>query len=149
GHRLPPRGAGRAARLRGRAYARTRSGPAQHSRGGHAVLAADVNSIRPAVVAIAGSEATGVAGIAVDLRVLAALGAHGAPVITANTAQQADGGALNPVSPEVLDSQLAAATQLAPAVVKTGLLADAAQIARVAEFCAQTGAWLVCDPVLR
>lgn len=108
-----------------------------------------MNSIRPAVVAIAGSEATGVAGIAVDLRVLAAVGAHGAPVITANTAQQAEGGALNPVSPEVLDSQLAAAAQLAPAVVKTGLLADAAQIARVAEFCTRTGARLVCDPVLR
>lgn len=104
---------------------------------------------RPAVVAIAGSEATGVAGIAVDLRVLAAVGAHGAPVITANTAQQAEGGALNPVSPEVLDSQLAAAAQLAPAVVKTGLLADSAQIARVAEFCTRTGARLVCDPVLR
>src|SRR5690606_15540696 len=29
------------------------------------------------------------------------------------------------------------------------LLADAAQIARVANFCAQTGARLVCDPVLR
>jgi len=108
-----------------------------------------VSSIRPAVVAIAGSEATGVAGIAVDLRVLAVLGAHGAPVITANTAQQAEGGALNPVSPEVLDSQLAAAAQLAPAVVKTGLLADSAQIARVAEFCTRTGALLVCDPVLR
>lgn len=104
---------------------------------------------RPAVVAIAGSEATGVAGIAVDLRVLAALGAHGAPVITANTAQPADGGVLNAVAPEVLESQLAAAAQLAPAVVKTGLLADAAQIARVANFCAQTGARLVCDPVLR
>ncbi|GMU46928.1 MAG: hypothetical protein AMXMBFR26_17100 [Porticoccaceae bacterium] len=108
-----------------------------------------MKSIRPAVVAIAGSEATGVAGIAVDLRVLAALGAHGAPVITANTAQQAEGGALNPVAPEVLDRQLAAAAQLAPAVVKTGLLADAGQIARVAEFCTQTGARLVCDPVLR
>ncbi|MCC6296218.1 MAG: thiamine phosphate synthase [Pseudomonadales bacterium] len=108
-----------------------------------------MNPTRPAVVAIAGSEATGVAGIAVDLRVLAALGAHGAPVITANTAQQAEGGALNPVAPEVLDRQLAAAAQLAPAVVKTGLLADAGQIARVAEFCTQTGALLVCDPVLR
>lgn len=101
------------------------------------------------MVAIAGSEATGVAGIAVDLRVLAVLGAHGAPVITANTAQQAAGGALNAIAAEVLDSQLAAAAQLVPAVVKTGLLADAAQIERVAKFCAQTGALLVCDPVLR
>ena len=108
-----------------------------------------MNSNRPAVIAIAGSEATGVAGIAVDLRVLAALGAHGAPVITANTAQQGAGGALNPVAPDVLDSQLAAAAQLAPKVVKTGLLADAAQIARVANFCTRTGALLVCDPVLR
>ena len=104
---------------------------------------------RPVVLTIAGSEATGVAGIAVDLRVLAALGAHGAPVITANTAQQADGGARNAVAADVLDSQLAAAAQLAPPVVKTGLLADAAQIARVASFCAQTRALLVCDPVLR
>lgn len=103
---------------------------------------------RPAVLVVAGSEATGVAGIAVDLRVLAALGAHGAPVLTANTAQQGTGGALNAVAPEVLDSQLAAAAQLAPRVVKTGLLADAAQIGRVANFCAQTGALLVCDPVL-
>ena len=108
-----------------------------------------MNAVRPTVVVIAGSEATGVAGIAVDLRVIATLGAHGAPVITANTAQQSEGGARNPVAPAVLDSQLSAAAQVAPAVVKTGLLADAAQVERVANFCAQTGALLVCDPVLQ
>lgn len=108
-----------------------------------------MSTARPTVLVVAGSEATGVSGIAVDLRIIAALGAHGAPVITANTAQQADGGARNAVAPEVLDSQLAAAAQLAPAVIKTGLLADAVQIGRVANFCAQTGALLVCDPVLK
>ncbi|MFZ5654476.1 MAG: thiamine phosphate synthase [Pseudomonadota bacterium] len=107
-----------------------------------------MSAARPVVLAIAGSEATGVAGIAVDLRVLAALGVHGAAAITANTAQGGEGAARNPVAPEVLDSQLAAAAQLAPRVVKTGLLADAGQVERVARFCARHQVALVCDPVL-
>ncbi len=105
---------------------------------------------RPVVLTIAGSDSAGMAGIAMDLRVLTALGVHGAVAITANTAQDGGGvAAINPVAADALDSQLVAARRLQPRVIKTGLLVDAAQIARVAAFCAQTGLPLVCDPVLR
>lgn len=105
---------------------------------------------RPVALTIAGSDSAGMAGIAMDVRVLAALGVHGAAAITANTAQDGGGvAAINPVSADALDRQLAAARRLQPRVIKTGLLVDAAQIARVAAFRAQTGLPLVCDPVLR
>ncbi|MGE3298056.1 MAG: thiamine phosphate synthase [Porticoccaceae bacterium] len=104
---------------------------------------------RPVVLAIAGSDSAGMAGIAMDVRVLTALGVHGAVAITANTAQDGGGvAALNPVSAAALDSQLVAARRLQPRAIKTGLLVDAAQIARVAAFAARTGLPLVCDPVL-
>lgn len=107
-------------------------------------------TVRPVVLTIAGSDSAGMAGIAMDLRVLTALGVHGAVAITANTAQDGGGvAAVNAVSGDALDTQLAAAHRLQPRVIKTGLLADAAQIARVAAFCAQTGLPLICDPVLR
>jgi hydroxymethylpyrimidine kinase/phosphomethylpyrimidine kinase/thiamine-phosphate diphosphorylase len=105
---------------------------------------------RPVALTIAGSDSAGMAGIAMDVRVLTALGVHGAVAITANTAQDGGGvAAINPVSADALDGQLAAARRLQPRVIKTGLLVDAAQIARVAAFCVQTGLPLVCDPVLR
>lgn len=105
---------------------------------------------RPVVLTIAGSDSAGMAGIAMDVRVLTALGVHGAVAITANTAQDGGGvAAINPVSADALDRQLAAARRLQPRVIKTGLLVHAAQIARVAAFRARTGLPLVCDPVLR
>jgi hydroxymethylpyrimidine/phosphomethylpyrimidine kinase len=107
-------------------------------------------TVRPVVLTIAGSDSAGMAGIAMDLRVLTALGVHGAVAITANTAQDGGGvAAVNAVDPAALDTQLAAASRLQPRVIKTGLLIDAAQIARVAAFRARTGLPLVCDPVLR
>ncbi|MBI2784084.1 MAG: thiamine phosphate synthase [Gammaproteobacteria bacterium] len=107
-------------------------------------------TVRPVVLTIAGSDSAGMAGIAMDLRVLTALGVHGAVAITANTAQDGGGvAAVNAVSGDALDTQLAAASRLRPRVIKTGLLVDVAQIARVAAFRAQTGLPLVCDPVLR
>lgn len=107
-------------------------------------------TIRPVVLTIAGSDSAGMAGIAMDLQVLTALGVHGAVAITANTAQDGGGvAAINAVDAVALDTQLAATSRLQPSVIKTGLLVDAAQIARVAAFRAQTGLPLVCDPVLR
>ncbi|MGB5097810.1 MAG: bifunctional hydroxymethylpyrimidine kinase/phosphomethylpyrimidine kinase, partial [Porticoccaceae bacterium] len=83
---------------------------------------------RPVVLTIAGSDSAGMAGIAMDLRVLTALGVHGAVAITANTAQDGGGlAAINPVAADALDSQLVAARRLQPRVIKTGLLVDAAQ----------------------
>lgn len=115
----------------------------------------------PVVLTVAGTDSGGGAGIAADLATYAALGVHGTAVVTAVTAQDTTGvRAIHPVPLEVVAAQLDAVLgDLAPAVVKTGML-GAAEVARlVADQVARlrpvtsTGTRrttsLVVDPVLR
>lgn len=102
----------------------------------------------PVVVTIAGSDSGGAAGIAADLTTFAALGVHGACVVTAVTAQDTTGvRAIHPVPLDIVAAQLAAVLDdLDPVAVKTGMLASPEVVRLVAQRCA--GRILVVDPVL-
>ena len=102
----------------------------------------------PVVVTIAGTDSGGAAGIAADLATFAALGVHGACVVTAVTAQDTTGvRAIHPVPFDVVAAQLDAVLEdLDPVAVKTGMLATPEVVRLVAERCA--GRILVVDPVI-
>lgn len=102
----------------------------------------------PVVVTVAGTDSGGAAGIAADLTTFAALGVHGACVVTAVTAQDTTGvRAVHPVPYDVVVAQLDAVLEdLDPVAVKTGMLAGPDVVRLVAERCA--GRILVVDPVL-
>ena len=100
---------------------------------------------------IAGSDSGGGAGIQADLKTFAAHGVYGTSAITAVTAQNTNGvTAWEAVSTDLVIAQIeAVADDLAPAAVKTGMLATAA----IAEAVAATIASLdlpnlVVDPVM-
>jgi hydroxymethylpyrimidine/phosphomethylpyrimidine kinase len=103
----------------------------------------------PVVLAIAATDSGGGAGLAADLATFAALGVHGACVVTAVTAQDTTAvQAIHPLPLEVVAAQLdAVLNDLDPAVIKTGMLATPAIVELVAERCA--GRTIVVDPVLR
>ena len=102
----------------------------------------------PVVVTVAGTDSGGAAGIAADLATFAALGVHGACVVTAVTAQDTTGvHAVHPVPYDVVAAQLdAVLDDLDPVAVKTGMLATPEVVRLVAERCA--GRLLVVDPVV-
>jgi hydroxymethylpyrimidine/phosphomethylpyrimidine kinase len=103
----------------------------------------------PVVLTIAGSDSGGGAGIQADLKTFAALGAYGASVITAITAQNTVGvTAIHPVPAEIVAAQLdAVLSDLPVAAVKVGMIGDAA-IAEVIAARAGRLPHLVIDPVL-
>lgn len=106
----------------------------------------------PAVaLTIAGSDSGGGAGIQADLRAFGANGAFGASVITAVTAQNTVGvDAVHLLPTGIVDSQLdSVLSDLPVAAVKTGMLATAELVGRIADR-AEAGALprLVVDPVL-
>ncbi len=102
-----------------------------------------------AVLTIAGSDSGGGAGIQADLKTFAALGAYGASVITAVTAQNTLGvTAVHPVPADVVAAQLDAVLADVPvAAVKVGMIGDPA-VARVIAERAGELPNLVVDPVL-
>jgi hydroxymethylpyrimidine/phosphomethylpyrimidine kinase len=106
----------------------------------------------PNVLAIAGTDAAGAAGLAVDLRTLAAFGVFGAAVVTAVTAQRDDGTGDVSVLPRSLVSQQldAAFARVDVDVVKVGMLGDG-DIARVVATALSTHPTVpvVLDPVRR
>lgn len=106
-------------------------------------------SERPIVLAIGGTDPSGLAGLAVDVRTISALGAHPATVVSAITAQNSQRvSAIEPVPALHLKAQLEALDPHAISVVKTGLLANAEQIGVVADFVREHQLPLVVDPVL-
>lgn len=102
----------------------------------------------PVVVTVAGVDSGGAAGIAADLTTFAALGVHGACVVTAVTAQDTTGvRAIHPVPFDVVAAQLdAVLDDLDPVAVKTGMLGTPEVVRLVAERCADRV--LVVDPVI-
>jgi hydroxymethylpyrimidine/phosphomethylpyrimidine kinase len=100
---------------------------------------------------IAGSDSGGGAGIQADLKTFAAWGVYGTSAITAITAQNTLGvTAWEPVSTDLVIAQIeAVADDLAPAAVKTGMLATAAIVEAVAATIASLDLPnLVVDPVM-
>ena len=111
----------------------------------------------PIVWSIAGLDTAGGAGLSADQRAADALGVHLCPVVAAMTAQHSKGvQAVQPVAAAWLESQLRALMQdLAPAVIKTGLLGSAELVHTVARWVDRLRTEhpdhpvaLVVDPVL-
>ena len=109
---------------------------------------------RPVVWSIAGTDSGGGAGLSADQRAADAFGVHLCPVVACVTAQHSRAVQhVEPLRPELIEAQLQAlAEDLAPAVIKTGLLGGVEQVHLVARWVdrlrAQRPLALVVDPVL-
>jgi hydroxymethylpyrimidine/phosphomethylpyrimidine kinase len=106
----------------------------------------------PRVLAIAGSDSGGGAGIQADLKALARCGVHGMTAITAITAQNTRAvSAVTPVAPDVIVAQVrAVAEDIGVDAVKIGMLGDEPTILAVQEALALLPAStpVVLDPVM-
>jgi len=109
-------------------------------------------SIRGRVLAIAGSDSGGGAGIQADIKAITALGAYAATAITALTAQNTLGvHGIRMVPPEFIHQQiLVVLDDIGADAVKTGMLGDIATIETVADALARHAAGIpfVLDPVM-
>jgi hydroxymethylpyrimidine/phosphomethylpyrimidine kinase len=103
----------------------------------------------PTLLAIAGSDSTGGAGIQADIKTAVAFGVHPLCAVTALTAQNSQGvQSVWPAPPEAVRAQLRSLLDDVPVdAVKTGMLVDAATIAEVAAALREVDAPLVVDPV--
>lgn len=104
------------------------------------------------VLTVAGADSSAAAGVQADVKTIAAHGAYAVTAIAAVTAQTRTAvTAAEPVSVDLLAAQLRAAFEdFDLAAAKTGMLADAPQVAAVAEaFEAWRPAHYVLDPVLQ
>lgn len=103
------------------------------------------------VLAIAGSDSGGGAGIQADLRTFSAFGVHGTTAVTAVTAQNTVAvTGVYALEPDFVELQIdAVVADFAVSAVKTGMLASPEIVERVAEI-ARSGRLpnLVVDPVL-
>jgi hydroxymethylpyrimidine kinase/phosphomethylpyrimidine kinase len=100
---------------------------------------------------IAGSDSGGGAGIQADLKTFQQYGVYGTTVVVAVTAQNTRGVRAVEVVPEPMVSAqlIALAEDLPPAALKTGMLAEAGVVRRVARAIRENGwAPLVVDPVM-
>jgi hydroxymethylpyrimidine/phosphomethylpyrimidine kinase len=105
----------------------------------------------PVAVTIAGSDSSGGAGIAADLKTFAALGVYGGCVITALTAQNTKGvAAIHEVSADFIAAQIDAVfSDLEVDAVKIGMLGSAAGAeAVIAGLARHQARHVVLDPVL-
>jgi hydroxymethylpyrimidine/phosphomethylpyrimidine kinase len=103
----------------------------------------------PRVLAIAGSDSGGGAGIQADLKTMLALGVHGMTVICAVTAQNSVGvQGYWELPPEAVTAQLDSVLgDIGAQAIKTGMLASPALVAAVCDALAEVAAPVVVDPV--
>ncbi len=114
-----------------------------------------VGSTPPRVMTIAGTDSGGGAGVAADLRAMAACGVHGCVAVTAVTVQNTLGVSdVHVLPPAVVAAQIeAVATDIGLDAVKTGMLAGTPTIEAVVAACDRVGIGtggtvpLVLDPV--
>jgi len=107
--------------------------------------------VPPVVMTMSGADPSGGAGIRADLLTCAALGVHGAPVVTAVTAQNSrDVLAVEPMLPELVARQIdAVLAEMPVAALKTGMLVNEGIIETVAAAVERHGLKrLVVDPVM-
>jgi hydroxymethylpyrimidine/phosphomethylpyrimidine kinase len=106
----------------------------------------------PTVLAIAGSDSGGGAGIQADLKAFARCGVHGTTAITAVTAQNTLGvSAIHPIPPEIILAQVrAVVADIGVDAVKVGMLATepTAQAVALALRELPAGTPVVVDPVM-
>src|ERR1035437_5415402 len=103
----------------------------------------------PCVLAIAGSDSAGGAGIQADLKTMLALGVHGMSGGCAVTAQNSVGGqGYWELPPDAVRAQLTSVLSDIPVhAVKTGMLASAAIVETVSAMLAGLPAPIAVDPV--
>lgn len=107
----------------------------------------------PRVLAIAGSDSGGGAGIQADLKAFASRGTYGLSAITAVTAQNTAGlQAIHAVPPRIVCAQIESVVEdIGVDAVKIGMLVDAATVRAVARClskCLDAETPIVLDPVL-
>lgn len=104
----------------------------------------------PRVLAIAGSDSGGGAGIQADIKTVTALGGFAATAITAITVQNSLGvAAIHPVPPAIVAAQIrAVCDDIGTDAIKIGMLGDAATITAVADALAGVRVPVVLDPVM-
>jgi hydroxymethylpyrimidine/phosphomethylpyrimidine kinase len=103
----------------------------------------------PCVLAVAGSDSAGGAGIQADLKTMLALGVHGMTVVCAVTAQNSVGvQGYWEMSAEAVAAQLdSVLSDISVQAIKTGMLASATIVETVCGVLAGAGAPVVVDPV--
>ncbi|MGB6453540.1 MAG: bifunctional hydroxymethylpyrimidine kinase/phosphomethylpyrimidine kinase [Streptosporangiaceae bacterium] len=108
-----------------------------------------MSSSPPRVLAIAGSDSGGGAGIQADLKTMLALGVHGMTVVCAVTAQNSVGvQGYWELPAEAVRAQLESVlTDIGTQAVKTGMLASPVLVGTVAEALREVAAPIVVDPV--
>jgi hydroxymethylpyrimidine/phosphomethylpyrimidine kinase len=108
-----------------------------------------MTSTRPRVLAIAGSDSGGGAGIQADLKTMLALGVHGMTVVTAVTAQNSLGvQGYWELPPDAVRAQLASVLgDIGADAIKTGMLASPTIVHAVCDELAQVRVPLIVDPV--
>lgn len=106
-------------------------------------------SAPPRVLAIAGSDSGGGAGIQADLKTMLALGVHGMTVICAVTAQNSMGvQGYWELTPQAVRAQLDSVLgDIGAQAIKTGMLASPTLVATVCDALAEVAAPVVVDPV--
>lgn len=106
---------------------------------------------RPIVLCLGGHDPSGGAGIQADIETIAALGCHGATVVTCLTVQDSRNvHALHPVSSALLTAQAGAVVADFPvSAIKIGLIGDASLIGAIGDLlAAHPHIPVVLDPVL-
>src|SRR5215475_5768450 len=103
----------------------------------------------PRVLAIAGSDSGGGAGIQADLKTMLAMGVHGMTVICAVTAQNSLGvQGYWELPPEAVRAQLdSVLSDIGAQAIKTGRLASGQLVSTVCDALAEVAAPVVVDPV--
>lgn len=103
----------------------------------------------PRVLAIAGSDSGGGAGMQADLKTMLALGVHGMTVICAVTAQNSVGvQGYWELPPEAVKAQLDSVLgDIGAQAIKTGMLASPVLVGTVCDALAEVAAPVVVDPV--
>ncbi len=106
-------------------------------------------SAPPRVLAIAGSDSGGGAGIQADLKTMLAMGVHGMTVVCAVTAQNSVGvQGYWELPPEAVQAQLdSVLSDIGAQAIKTGMLASAVIVDVVCDALAEVAAPVVVDPV--
>lgn len=104
----------------------------------------------PNILAIAGSDPSGGAGVQADIKAVSACGGYAMAAVTALTAQNTRGvTAVRMVEPEMVAAQIAAIrADIRIDAVKIGMLGEAAIIAAVVESLKGLDAPVVLDPVM-
>lgn len=104
----------------------------------------------PNVVTVAGVDPSGGAGVLADIKTFSALGAYGAAVVTALTAQNTRAvTAVHAVPPAFLRAQLETLlVDVRVDAIKVGMLASAELAVAVAELLASRAGDIVVDPVM-